>query len=124
MSRFDSERAAHLLLRLGLAFSLLYPPYAAIGDPVSWAAYFPSFVRALPIDTVILLHLFGVVEVVLAAWLLSGWKIRIPALGAAALLLAIVVVNISQLDVLFRDVSLAAAALALVFWPMPRPISG
>jgi uncharacterized membrane protein YphA (DoxX/SURF4 family) len=112
--------SAHLALRIGLAFSFLYPPIAALYDPISWASYFPTLLRALPIDTVVLLHLFGVLEVVLALWILSGWRIRIPSLIACALLLGIVGVNLNQLDVLFRDLSIAATALALALWPGPH----
>ena len=112
-----SEKIAHLALRAGLAFALLYPPLAAIRDPISWAAYFPHFIRALPVDTLVLLHFFGVVEVVLALWILSGWKIQIPATLAALMLTAIVAFNLNQLDVLFRDLALALMSLALVFWP-------
>src|SRR3989344_745192 len=120
------EALAHLALRVGLAFAFIYPPYAALSDPVSWAAYFPPFVLALPaqvglpIAPTTLLHAFGVLEVVIALWLLSGWRIRIPAALAALLLLGIVAFNFSQLDVLFRDLSLAAAALALALWPSPQ----
>ncbi|MDP2594077.1 MAG: DoxX family membrane protein [bacterium] len=116
----SSPQTAHLALRVGLAFAFLYPPYAALSDPVSWAAYFPAFVHALPISPLILLHAFGVLEVVIALWILSGWRIRFPAALAALMLLGIVAFNFSQLDVLFRDLSLAALALALVLWPSPN----
>jgi len=114
------EETAHLVLRLGVAFSFLYPPYAALRDPSSWIGYFPQFVHALPIDTTLLLHAFGVVEVVIALWLISGWRVAYPALLAALLLLGIVAFNLNQLDVLFRDLTIAAAALALVIWPEVR----
>jgi len=118
----SNELVAHLLLRAGVAFSLLYPPYAALLDPVSWAAYFPAFVRALPIETTVLLHAFGVLEVVLALWLLSGWRIRFPAALTALLLVAIIAVNLNQFEVLFRDVSIAAMAIALALWPKSRNV--
>ena len=113
------EAKAHLALRIGLAFAFLYPPIAALGDPVSWAGYFPAFVRALPIDTTLLLHAFGVLEVGIALWLLSGWRIRSAAAAAAAILLAIVAVDLSDFEVLFRDLSIAAMAIALALWPKP-----
>jgi uncharacterized membrane protein YphA (DoxX/SURF4 family) len=116
------EALAHLVLRLGVAFSFLYPPYAAISDPSSWIGYFPQFVRDLPIDTTLLLHAFGAVEVVIALWLISGWRVRYPALVAALLLIAIVAFSWNQLDVLFRDLTIAAAALALALWPVPYSI--
>ncbi|MES2225670.1 MAG: DoxX family membrane protein [Patescibacteria group bacterium] len=108
-----------LLLRLGVAFAFIYPPIAAISDPVSWASYFPRFVSALPIDTTILLHAFGVLEVVLALWILSGKRLRVPAIVMTILLLGIVLFNLSDLSVLFRDVALAFATLSLAFLPTP-----
>jgi uncharacterized membrane protein YphA (DoxX/SURF4 family) len=117
----DAASWAHLLLRVGLAFAFIYPPYAALSDPVSWAAYFPAFVHAIPLSATVLLHAFGVLEVVIALWLLSGWRIRVPATLAALMLLGIVFFNWSQLDVLFRDLALATVALALVLWPTSAP---
>ncbi len=115
-----SERTAHLLLRVGVAFAFLYPPFAAIADPVSWISYFPDFVRAIPIDSLLLLHGFGAIEVLLALWVLSGWKIRIPATIMTVMLLGIVVFNWASIDVLFRDISLVTMTLALALWPQPR----
>ena len=113
----NKSGATHLTLRIGLAFAFLYPPYAALSDPISWQAYFPAFVHALPLSPIVLLHAVGVLEVVIALWLLSGWRIRLPASLAAVMLLGIVVFNWPQLDVLFRDLSIVAIALALALWP-------
>lgn len=115
--RATGEKLAHLVLRAGAAFAFLYPPFAALGDPVSWAGYFPPFVRALPVDTTFLLHGFGVIEIILALWILSGWKIRFPSTVATLLLLAIILFNTPQFDVLFRDLVVAALTLALALWP-------
>src|SRR3989344_6623557 len=97
------EALAHLALRVGLAFAFLYPPYAALSDPVSWAAYFPPFMHALPMQASVLLHAFGVLEVIVALWLLSGWRIRLPASLAAAMLLGIVAFDLRALEALFPD---------------------
>jgi uncharacterized membrane protein YphA (DoxX/SURF4 family) len=107
------------LLRAGVAFAFLYPPLNAIGDPNSWIGYFPSFVHGYVPDEV-LLHTFGVIEVIIALWILSGWKIFWPCCIAAAMLVAIVVFNLPQLQVLFRDLAIAMAALALAFLPALR----
>lgn len=106
------NRAAELVLRIGLAFVLLYPPLNALIDPLAWIGYFPPFIKGFVPD-IFLLHAFGVVEIVLAIWLLSGWKIFWPSLAATGMLLGIVVFNLSNFQVLFRDISLAAMALAL-----------
>ncbi len=114
-----NPRIAHLALRAGLAFAFLYPPISALSDPTSWLGYFPHFILALPVSPLILLQAFGGLEVAIALWLLSGWRIRTPATIAALMLLGIVALNLSQFDVLFRDLSIAAIALALVLWPSP-----
>lgn len=111
------ERRAHLALRVGVAFAFLYPPVAAVFDPVSWLAYFPRFLRAAPIDPLVLLHGFGAVEIALALWVLSGKHIRPPAILMTFMLLAIVAFNWRLADVVFRDLSIAAMTLALAFWP-------
>ncbi len=113
----SSERLAHGMLRAGAAFAFLYPPVRAISDPVSWFGYFPHFVRALPIDPLVLLHAFGIIEVILAVWILSGWRIRFPAIIATLMLCSIVVFNIAQIDVVFRDLSIALMTFALAVWP-------
>lgn len=112
-------RTAYLFLRIGAALAFLYPPLSAlVGDPYTWLGYFPAFLQGYVPDMV-LLHAFGVVEILIGLWLLSGYKIFIPALLATAMLLAIVAFNFSQLDVLFRDLSIACLTFALALMHMP-----
>lgn len=100
------------ILRIGLAFAFLYPPLDAIADPYSWIGYFPTWMHGYVPDMV-LLHAFGVVEIIIALWILSGWKIFWPSCLALLMLLAIVFVNADQFELLFRDLSIATIALAL-----------
>jgi len=104
---------ASWLLRIGVAFAFLYPPINAISNPDSWIGYFPPFLLNSGIPSEVLLHGFGVIEVVIALWILSGWKIVWPSLLAAVMLVGIIIFNIPQFEVLFRDVSIALMALAL-----------
>jgi uncharacterized membrane protein YphA (DoxX/SURF4 family) len=108
----SKEWMADMVLRIGVAFAFLYPPINALSNPESWLGYFPPFTRGYLPDMT-LLHAFGVIEVVIALWILSGKKIFWPSLAAAAMLLGIVVFNTNNFEVLFRDLSIAAAALAL-----------
>lgn len=116
----SSEKIGQLVLRAGVALAFLYPPYDALTNPSSWVGYFPKFVLDFPLDPLITLHAFGVLEVIIAVWLLSGWKVRVPALIAAVLLLAIVGFNLPQFPILFRDVAIAFAALAIAILPRPE----
>ena len=109
------ERAWHLVLRIGVAFAFLYPPMHAIWHPDIWIGYFPSFLFGYVPDEV-LLHGFGIVEIIIALWILSGHKIFWPSLIAAAMLTGIVVFHWGSFEVLFRDASIAAAALALALF--------
>ena|SRR3989344_6621501 len=113
------ERWAKMLLRFGVAFAFLYPPINALSNPESWLAYFPAFTRGFVPDMV-LLHSFGAIEIILALWILSGWKIFWPSAAVAVMLLAIVILDLSEFEVLFRDISIAAAALALALMSLPQ----
>lgn len=102
-----------LLLRVGVAFAFLYPPISAFFDPFAWIGYFPPFILDLPVEPKLILNAFGVFEIAIALWILFGKNIVIPCALAALSLLGIVLFNIPQMDVLFRDLSIAAMALAL-----------
>lgn len=115
--RFGST--TDFLLRLGVAFSFLFPPVNAFLDPYAWVGYFPAFIPdAMP--EMVLLHVFGLIEVIIGLWLLSGRKIFIPSVAATALLALIVLFNLGDFQVLFRDVSIAFAALALAIAHRPK----
>lgn len=112
---------SELLLRIAIALSFLYPPIAALSDPYSWIGYFPVFVTALAGDqTLLLLHAFGALELLIALWILFGKNVFIPSLIATVMLLAIVLFNLPQFPILFRDISIALAALALAFMHRPH----
>jgi uncharacterized membrane protein YphA (DoxX/SURF4 family) len=113
----DRASYANLALRLGLALAFLYPPINALSDPNSWIGYFPPFVLSLShaagVPDLVLLHSFGALEVIIALWILSGWRIQLPAALACAMLVGIVIFNWPQFTVLFRDLSIAAIAFSL-----------
>lgn len=106
-------RFAYLVMRIGVAFAFLYPAISAYFEPYTWIGYFPEFIKGYVPDLV-LLHAFGAVEIIIALWILSGFKIYWPSLVATAMLLSIVLFNLHEFPILFRDLSIAALALALV----------
>ena len=110
------------LLRIGLAFAFLYPPLAAFFNPDSWIGYFPPFMMG-SVPDLVLLHAFGVVEVVLALWVLVGKNIFWPCVVMAAMLVSIVLFNPGNFEVLFRDLSIAAMAIALALTQRERTVS-
>lgn len=104
---------ARLLLRLGLAFTLVYAATASLLQPVNWVGFVPSFVRQLGVQESFLLQGFSGLEIVLALWLLWGRKLALPSLAAAGLFLGIALFNLGAMDIVFRDIGLFFAALAL-----------
>lgn len=106
------ERISEYTLRAGVAFAFLYPALNAFIDPNAWIGYFPPFVKGF-IPDLTLLHAFGAIELVLAIWILSGWKIFWPSFASGAMLLSIVFFNLAEFQVLFRDLSIAAMAFTL-----------
>ncbi len=116
---------ADLLLRIGVAFAFFYPPVSAFFDPYAWVGYFPPFVNSLPgIDSLMLLHIFGAIEIILGFWILFGKRIAYPSLIAAFMLAAIVVLNFNQMDVLFRDIPILLMCVALYLNHAPQKKHG
>ena len=108
---------ADLVLRAGLAFAFLYPAVDEIFDPYSWFGYIPHFLvqaaHSIHIPDMVLLHSFGALEVIIALWVLSGRKIFWPSAAAAFILAAIVITDLQDFQVIFRDVAIMAIAVAL-----------
>lgn len=124
MPPITKEKREHIIdlcLRIGVAFAFIYPPVSAWFAPFSWLGYFPGFVieMAGQEGIMLLLHAFGVFEIVIGLWILFGKNILIPSALATAALVLIVLFNWNQMDVLFRDISIALMSLALVLreWP-------
>jgi len=104
------------ILRVGLAFAFLYPAVSALFNPFAWVGYFPPFLLDLVgSNSILLLHTFGITEVIIALWLFFGKKVFYPSVIASLYLLAIVVLNISQMDIVFRDLSILTIAIALAW---------
>lgn len=108
----EQSRFMSLFLRIGLAIVFLYAAISSFISPNDWVGYLPGFVRNILPATAVL-GIFSVIELSLAAWLLSGVYVRFAALLCVIMLLGIVVSNFSLLPISFRDIGLIFAALAL-----------
>jgi hypothetical protein len=104
-----------ILLRVALAIAFIYPPVDAFFNPNAWISYFPSFMLNI-VPNMVLLSAWGILEIIIAVWILSGKRIFIPSLLAGLLLCAIVAFNIPLMEILFRDVALALVAFTLAWW--------
>ncbi|MDO8655440.1 MAG: hypothetical protein Q7R48_03465 [bacterium] len=105
-----------VFLRLGLAFTLLYAAWSAFQNPLNWIGFVPSSVIPLiPFQVTArdLLMALSMVQVGIAALLLLGKQLVPASLAAATLLLGIIWFNLGAMDILFRDIGLFFAALAL-----------
>lgn len=112
IKHIDRTKAASWSLRIGLAYVFLYAAVASLQHPIEWIGFLPPFMTKA-VDGHTLIHMFSVYEIVLAAWLLVGKYLRYGALLAAATLGGIVVMDLSQLVITFRDIGLALMAVAL-----------
>ena len=110
----NNEKLVSLFLRIGIAAVFLYAAVGATLEPLNWVGYFPEFVRVL-IPGTILLPAFSICQLVLALWLISGKHMYLAATIASITLAAIIFANIKLFDIVFRDVAIFFAALALVF---------
>ncbi len=107
-----NERLNYFLLRSGLAIVFLYASVDAFSDASSWIGFVPQWVQAI-IPGMLFLTLFAAGEAVLAVWLLSGQKPFIASMISNIILLLIIIINVAVLDILFRDVAILFASLAL-----------
>lgn len=107
------ERLVSIVLRSAVAVAFTYPPIAAFMNPEAWLGFIPLFIRDVVPDDVLFLHLFGISELLIAAWILFARRIFIPSVLASIYLLGILALNWQYADLLFRDISILGASVAL-----------
>src|ERR1700733_9502936 len=109
----NNNKLAMYLLRIGMAFVLLYASFEIYVHPTNFLKFVPPFIVDLvPLQP--FLDFFGVAEVFLALWLLSGWKGAYPALLSVLMVIGITVCNTEYFQGLFRNVAMAFGGLALL----------
>ncbi len=108
-----NRHSAITILRWGLAFVFFYAAVASLLNPQDWVGYLPPLLRNI-FPSGILLTGFSIYEIILAVLLFSGKKLYWASILSVITLVGITILNLNQLDVTFRDVGLAMAALALV----------
>ena len=103
-----------LVLRLALAFSFIYAAISSFITPQNWVGFLPEFLPGNFITYGFYLLGFSVYEFLLGVWLISNKKLYYASIISAITLALITILNLAQLDIVFRDVSLFLTAVALV----------
>lgn len=114
INSFNNIKLTSLFLRIGIAFTFFYAAIFSFLNPNDWIGFLPIFLRNL-FPTVIILMAFSLYELIFGFWLLSGKFQFYGALFSALTILGIIVSNLGASDIIFRDIGLFFAALALVF---------
>lgn len=112
MVRRDKVYYASLFLRIGLAITLIYAGIGSITNPGAWEGFIPLFMKNI-VNVSILLNGHAIFTIILGIWLLMNWKIFYPAVLSGLFMGGIVLLNLGAFDIVFRDVSIFFAALAL-----------
>ena len=113
MKKINTQHLALFFLRTGIALVFLYAAIAAFLNPLAWVGFFPVWLTAI-FPGMVLLTLWSVYEIILALWLFSGWKTFFSGFAASVTLLLIIIPNLGALDIIFRDIAILCAALALL----------
>lgn len=117
---------AKYFIRGGLAFILIYAAIEGFVSPKEFIKWFPDFFLALPLPKEVFdqtLLGFGVMEIGLALWILMGKRGDIAALQTAGMIAGIIIFNLDQITVLFRNVGIIFGALALFLLERRKPFA-
>ena len=106
--RFD----ASFFLRFGLAFVFIYVAVSALIMPEAWIGFLPSFLGS-SVTKGYFLFAHDVFGIGLGLWLLSGKKTFYAAVVSSVFLAGILLTNLNSFLIVFRDVGLFFAAVAL-----------
>jgi uncharacterized membrane protein YphA (DoxX/SURF4 family) len=109
----------NFLLRLALAFTLLFAGIDSFVHTSDWIWFVPTWLENFGISQQLALHGHAVMEIILGILLLTGWKTRWVAAVVAADMVAIIFANGLSRElflITFRDVGLFFVALHLALY--------
>ncbi len=112
-SKIDTKYLISFFLRLGISIVFFYAAVASFLNPNNWIGFLPQWMRNI-FPAELLLFAFSFYELILGTWLISGKKIFYAAILSSLTLFLIITSNISELDVLFRDIAILSSAVALI----------
>ena len=104
----NKEKSISLILRIGLAFTFIYVAISSFINPTSWLGFFPKFLQKE-----IILTIFSIYEIFIGLWLITNKKIFYASILSSITLFGIIIFNLGAMDIIFRDVAILFAAIAL-----------
>ncbi len=108
-----NPKFARWLLQIGLVAVFLYAGLSQLQKPNDWTTYFPSFL-ASHISLITVVKIVAVYELLLAGWLLTGKYLKLAGILCALTFGGIILFNLHQLLITFRDIGLLFMSLALI----------
>ncbi len=100
-------------LRFGIAFTFIYAAIDGFLNPESWIGFIPQFASSI-ISPFLLLKIYGIYQIVLSLWLISNKNLFYSSLLTSITLIVIILPNISAMSIIFRDIAILCASLALL----------
>ena len=114
--QFDEHKRKSLvsfLLRVGVSVVFLYAGISSLSNPQDWIGFVPQWISIFVAkETFLFMH--GITDLLIGVWLLSNFKSFWAGLIASLGLIAIISVNFTQLEIIFRDVAILFASLAIM----------
>ncbi len=109
----EPQKTASLILRLGIAFSFIYVAISAFLNPTNWIGFIPDFATLglMSKETFLMTHV--VIDLILGLWLIWGKKTFYASIISAIFIFGIIIFNLGSLDILYRDITIFLAAVAL-----------
>lgn len=108
----DLIKQASLFLRFGLGWTFIYAAISQYLNPQNWIGFYPDFLLPLAQqDWFVILRSSG--EALFGLLIILGVYPFYLATAAMLALFGIVIFNLGQMDIVFRDIGLFFAALAL-----------
>jgi hypothetical protein len=112
----SKEKISYLILKIAVAFPLIYMAWGSYLRPKAFSVYVPSFLTQF-VSANVLLWIISTLFVVIAAFILFEKRPFVPPLIASIFFTIIVLLNATwgkpSFDFYYKDVSIALASLAL-----------
>ena len=115
---------AYHILRLGLGVTFVILGFQILSAPLAWAGFMQPWAQGMiPGDLAQFMKTTAIIDIVIGAWLILGFKVWIPALLGSLHIAGVLLTTTGNLDSLIaRDIGLLGGTLALLFdrWPHRR----